>query len=59
MHNDQELRDLIRQRIHDENWTELFTGGACHFFALVLHEELHLLCSMRAQPAATSFVTFS
>jgi len=42
MHSKEEFRDLIRQRIHDENWTELFIGGACYFFALILHEELHL-----------------
>jgi hypothetical protein len=42
MRNEQESRDLMHQRIREANWAELFTGGACSFFALVLHEELEL-----------------
>jgi hypothetical protein len=38
----EELRELFRQRIANKQYEDLFAGGGCGFFALVLHEKLSL-----------------
>jgi len=42
MRTKEQFCELMRQRIREENWRDLFTAGGCYFFALVLHEELQL-----------------
>jgi hypothetical protein len=42
MKSKEEFRNLMRARIHKEDWSELFAAGGCYFFALILHEELKL-----------------
>ena len=55
MRTNEEFRELMRQRIQQKNWCDLFTAGACYFFALVLHEELKLPLFYATQPDSTGF----
>lgn len=55
MHTEEEFRELMRERIRAKNWNELFTGGACYFFAVVLHEELKLPLFYASPPYSNEF----
>ena len=51
MRTTEDLRQLMRDRIRERKWEELFTAGACYFFALVLHEVLQLPLFYASPPA--------
>lgn len=38
----EKLRRFMRSYIENSDYESLFTQGGCYFFALVLHEKLHL-----------------